>query len=49
MENQNNRKQTRSDVKKWFEELDRQNSDLFFPDRQQVVTPERHVFDESTK
>lgn len=49
MENDNSRHETNPDTKKWFEELDRQNSEPFFPDRARQVTPERHVFDESTK
>ena len=45
MENENEQEKPKTDVQKWFEELDRFNSEPFLPDRKQPVTPERKIFE----
>jgi hypothetical protein len=45
MENEKPLAKPKPDVQKWFEDLDRFNSDPFFPDRKQPVTPERKIFE----
>ena len=45
MEDENAQEEPKPNVQKWFEELDRFNSEPFFPDRKQPVTPERKIFE----
>ncbi len=45
VENDNRLEEIRADVNRWFEALDRLNSEPFLPDREQIITPERRVFD----
>jgi hypothetical protein len=45
MENEKPQEKPKTDVEKWFDDLDRFNSEPFFPDRKQPVTPERKIFD----
>jgi hypothetical protein len=45
MENDIRLGEIRADVKRWFEALDRLNSELFVHVRGQIITPERRVFD----
>ena len=45
MENDNRVEAIRADVKRWFEALDWLNREPFLPDRGQIITPERRVFD----
>jgi hypothetical protein len=45
MENEKPHEKPKTDAQKRFEELDRFNSEPFFPDRKQPVTPERTIFD----
>src|ERR1700690_818691 len=45
MEDENAQEEPKPNVQKGFEELDRFNSEPFFPDRKQPVTPERKIFE----
>jgi hypothetical protein len=49
MQKDNHDKDIGSRIEKWFEELDKFNNEPFLPDRERQVTPERHVFGESTR
>jgi hypothetical protein len=49
MQKDDNDKDIVSRIEKWFEELDRFNSDPFLPDREQRTTPERQIFNESIR
>lgn len=42
-----NSKERRSRIEKWFQELDKFNSVPFLLDRQQPITPVRQIFKES--
>ena len=39
-------KKTFKDAKEWFKALDKYNSEPFFPDRDQPITPERVIFED---
>jgi hypothetical protein len=45
MKNEKPQEEPKTDVEKWFEELDCFNSEPFFPDRKQPVAPERKIFE----
>jgi hypothetical protein len=45
MENEDAQQKPKTDVQKWFDELDHFNSEPFFPDRKQPAAPERRIFE----
>ena len=45
MENEESQGKPKTEVEKWFEDMDRFNSEPFFPDHKQTITPERKIFE----
>jgi hypothetical protein len=45
MENEKPQEKPKTDVQKWFEDLDRFNSEPFLPERNQPFTSKREIFE----